>query len=183
MAAPVCHAPNGTSQLECYCTTSTCGAGLLTTAGAVARAFDPTAIATNSNTAPTVGTVVTLDGSGSVASGGRTIAAYQWTIVSGASSASFAGASNTANVTLNTLAAGNVTVQLAVTDNTGATATSTTSFTVAPAPGVAASGGGGGALDWTWILGMAAALASLLMPRLHKHTGTGRIKPPMMRKP
>ncbi|WP_395701878.1 S8 family peptidase [Aquabacterium sp.] len=33
-----CHAPDDTDQLECYCTTSTCGAGLLDTQGAVALA-------------------------------------------------------------------------------------------------------------------------------------------------
>lgn len=32
---PVCRAPNGTDQLECFCTTSTCGAGMLDAASAV----------------------------------------------------------------------------------------------------------------------------------------------------
>ena len=36
---PICHAPNGTDQLECYCTTSTCGAGMLDAASAVAIAM------------------------------------------------------------------------------------------------------------------------------------------------
>ena len=31
-----CHAPNGSDQLECYCTTSTCGAGMLDAASALA---------------------------------------------------------------------------------------------------------------------------------------------------
>ena len=34
-----CHAPNGSEQLECYCTTSTCGAGMLDAAAAVAAAM------------------------------------------------------------------------------------------------------------------------------------------------
>jgi serine protease len=34
----VCTAPNGFAQLECYCTTSTCGAGMLNAAGAVQSA-------------------------------------------------------------------------------------------------------------------------------------------------
>ena len=169
-AATACHAPDGTSQIECYCTTSTCGAGLLNAAGAVARAFDPTAVATSSNATPSAGSFVTLDGSGSVAYGGRSITTYQWTIVAGASNASFAGASNTTSVTLNALAAGNVTLQLAVTDNTGATATNRTSITIAPTPVVATSGGGGGALDWTWLLGTTAVLVSLLLSRHHKNT-------------
>ncbi|MEP7083464.1 MAG: S8 family peptidase [Betaproteobacteria bacterium] len=33
---PVCHAPDGADQLECYCTTSTCGGGMLDAAAAVA---------------------------------------------------------------------------------------------------------------------------------------------------
>jgi serine protease len=168
-AATVCHAPNGSDQIECYCTTSTCGAGMLNTAGAVAHAFDPTASATSSNATPTVGTVITLDGSGSIAYGGRSITTYQWTIVSGASSAGFSGGTNTASVALNALAAGNVTIQLAVTDNTGATATTTASLAIAPAP-VVAAGGGGGALDWTWLLGIVAVLASVLVSRFHKNT-------------
>ena len=40
-SAPVCHAPNGVDQVECYCTTSTCGAGLLDAAQAVAKALEP----------------------------------------------------------------------------------------------------------------------------------------------
>ncbi len=168
-AAAACHASNGSNQIECYCTTSTCGAGMLNTAGAVARAFDPAAFATSSNASPTVGAVITLDGSGSIAYGGRSITTYQWSIVSGASNASFLGGNNTASVTLSALAVGKVTVQLLVTDNTGASATTTTSVTIAPAP-VAEAGGGGGALDWTWLLGTAAVLASALLSRLRKNT-------------
>ena len=170
-AATACHVPDGTRQIECYCTTSTCGAGLLNAAGAVAHAFDPTAVATSSSATPIAGSVVTLDGGGSVAYGGRTITMYQWTIVSGASNASFAGASNTSSVTLNALAAGNVTLQLAVTDSVGATATTSTSITIAPAPIAAVSGGGGGALDWTWLFGITAVLVFLLLSRFHKNTG------------
>lgn len=35
-ATPDCHAPDNSEQLECYCTTSTCGAGMLDAASAVA---------------------------------------------------------------------------------------------------------------------------------------------------
>ena len=167
-AAALCHAPDGTSQIECYCTTSTCGAGLLNTAGAVAHALDPTAVIDSSTTTPTAGTVVVLDASGSVAYAGHSITTYRWTIVSGAANASFAGAANAASVALNAAAAGNVTVQLAVTDNSGATATSTLSLAIAPAPVVAASSGGG-ALDWSWLMGIAAVAATLLVPRFRKN--------------
>ena len=33
---PVCRAPDGTDQLQCYCTTAFCGAGMLDAAAAVA---------------------------------------------------------------------------------------------------------------------------------------------------
>ena len=36
--SPQCHAPNGTDQVECYCTTSTCGAGMLDAGAAVQAA-------------------------------------------------------------------------------------------------------------------------------------------------
>ena len=174
--ATACHAPDGTSQIECYCTTTTCGAGLLSAADAVAHAFDPTVRVTNSNATPTAGAVVVLDGSTSVAYGGRTIASYQWTILSGSSSASFSGATNTASATLNAVAGGSVTVQLVVTDNAGATASSTTSFTVTPASTVgSSSGGGGGAIDWNWLLGMTAVFAWLLVTRLLKNARKRRV--------
>ncbi|WP_164886617.1 S8 family peptidase [Piscinibacter defluvii] len=40
---PQCHAPDGTVQEECYCTTSTCGAGMLDARAAVAGAAAPPA--------------------------------------------------------------------------------------------------------------------------------------------
>ena len=38
---PQCHAPDGNEQDECYCTTSTCGAGMLDARAAVAAAAAP----------------------------------------------------------------------------------------------------------------------------------------------
>ena len=42
-AAIACRAPNGVGQFECYCTTTTCGAGMLDAARAVAMASNPPA--------------------------------------------------------------------------------------------------------------------------------------------
>ena len=200
--APVCHAPNGVSQIECYCTTSTCGAGMLSTSGAVARAFDPTVAIALPGTTVTAGTTVTLDGSGTVTYAGRRITSYQWSITEGTTIASlsaatqtgtsptgetpthvrsnasagmktilaaanFSGATNGPTVTLVATSAGTVRVQLAVTDDGGASATSNTSITIAAAP-VAVSGGGGGgggALDLVWLLGLGSALVMLLVSR------------------
>ena len=162
--ATTCHAPGTATQIECYCTTSTCGAGMLSTAGAVARAFDPTVAITASTTTPTVGTPVVLDGGATVVYAGHNISSYQWTISAGATSASFVGATNAASATLNTTAVGSVTVQLAVTDNSGATATGSVSITVGAAPVVTGSSGGG-ALGWDWLPGLAAVAGMLLVSR------------------
>ncbi len=158
-----CHAPNGVEQLECYCTTTTCGAGLLDAFAAVSRALDPAASIAASTTTPTAGDTVTLDGSASLAYANRAITSYQWTITAGASFASFSGATNGAVATLNTTSAGNVTVQLVVTDGTGATGTSVASIAIAQpaAPAAATGSSGGGAVDLAWLLVLAGAVAAL----------------------
>ncbi|MEO8856337.1 MAG: S8 family serine peptidase [Burkholderiaceae bacterium] len=162
--AGVCHAPNGSNQIECYCTTSTCGAGLLDAAGALGRAFVPTVVISVASRQVTSGASVVLDGNASLQYPGHPIAAYQWSITQGAAIASFSGATTGSSATLLTGGPGIVTVQLLVTDSTGATARSSASITVAAAP-IAASGGGGGAPDWTWLLGYAAVLGTLVISR------------------
>ncbi len=134
---PACKAPTSTAQDECYCTTSTCGAGMLDVGAAVAAAAStatPTASISASATTVTAGSTVTLDGSASTATGTRTIASYAWSITSGASFASFSGSTNAATASLKTSAAGSVTVQLVITDSAGTQATKTQTLTVtAPA--------------------------------------------------
>lgn len=132
-----CRAPSGVAQLsECYCSTSTCGAGMLDAAEAVATMAGgaPLAVFSASTTAPVVGTTLSLDGSASQASAGRTLVGFQWDITAGASFASVVGGSNASTFVLNPLAAGAVTVQLTVTDNTGATHVSSQSLNIAAAP-------------------------------------------------
>jgi serine protease len=136
-STPACKAPTGTVQDECYCTTSTCGAGMLDVGAAVAAAAAtaaPTASISASATTVTAGTTVTLDGSASTAAGTRTIASYAWSITSGATYASFSGATNAATASLKTAGIGSVTVQLTITDSSGTQATKTQTITVtAPA--------------------------------------------------
>ena len=182
---PVCHAPTNTDQSECYCTTSTCGAGMLDAGAAVARIQAalavPTAAISASTLSPTAGDSVSLSGAASVATTGRTITGYQWAITSGGSLASLVGATDGVSATLATSAAGAVVVQLTVTDNTGASRSTTTSLTVAAPPVVvtptptSSGGGGGGALDGSWLLGLAlAVLALLARPRPARGPQTGR---------
>jgi serine protease len=134
---PVCHAPNGVAQDECYCTTSTCGAGLLDVGAAVAAAANvatPTASIATSAATVTAGATVSLDGSASVAPGNRTITGWQWALTAGSGIASFSGATNAATASLKTSGVGTLTVQLTVTDSAGKQASTTTTLTVnAPA--------------------------------------------------
>ena len=132
-STPACKAPTSTVQDECYCTTSTCGAGMLDVGAAVAAAAAlsaPTASISASATTVTAGTIVALDGSASAVAGSRTIASYAWTVISGAGIASFSGATNAATASLKTTGIGSVTVQLTVTDSTGQQATKTQTLTV-----------------------------------------------------
>jgi len=117
-----------------------------------------------SPSSPTVGETVTLDSSDSVAGSGRTIAARAWAITAGSDIARLSATSGT-TVTLSTSGAGEVTVRLTLTDNTGATATDEQTLQI----GVASSGGGGGggALPWGWSVGLLLAAAMLRPGRRH----------------
>jgi len=160
---PACHAPSAAEQIECYCTTSTCGAGMLDAAAAVAAVTPgavpaPSAVINASSSTPTAGETVTLGSSGSGAFGGRSIASYQWQIDSGGTLAAFSGTTTGSSATLVTSAAGSVTVQLTVTDSAGATGSQSLTLTVQAAPAVQSSGGGGGASSVLWLalLGLAS---------------------------
>ncbi len=167
-APPVCPPPvRGSEILECYCTTSTCGAGMLDAdaalqalGGAIAP---PTVGITVSNSNPTVGATVNLSAS-ATANGGRSIASYQWSLSTGGTLASLSGTS-AATTTLSANAAGSVTVQLTVTDSAGVSSSSTTTISIAaaaPAPAPApAGGGGGGSSSPVWLALLAAAALSL----------------------
>jgi serine protease len=170
--APLCHAPNGTVQDECYCTTSTCGAGLLDTNAAVQSVFNarsataPTAPISASTANAAVGATVTFDGTVATVASGRT-GIYQWTL-SDPALAQFTSAADGPTVTLKTLAAGVVVVTLTVTDNLGESTSANTRLTVGapvtrttvPPPPVS-TGGGGGALGWPWLLGLLAGVVAL----------------------
>ncbi|MFN4115602.1 MAG: S8 family peptidase [Inhella sp.] len=160
-----CPAPvRGTEVLECYCTTSTCGAGMLDVDAALQAMGAPVAppqVSIQGASSGVVGESVVLSSSAS-ASGGRSISGYQWSVISG--TASLSGA-NSASASLSASAAGTVTVQLTVTDSGGASASS--SFTVsfsAPPPAPAPGGGGGGSSSPAWLLALLLA-ALRLRPR------------------
>lgn len=138
-SVPICRAPTSATQDECYCTTSTCGAGMLDVGAAVSAAAGvatPTASIAASASNVTAGTTVSLSAAASTAPSGRTITAWQWSLTSGSGIASFSGATNATTASLKTTGIGSVTVQLTVTDSAGkqASTTATISITAPAAP-------------------------------------------------
>ncbi len=171
-----CQAPGSVEQLECYCTTSTCGAGLLDAGAAVARvqlaALAPTAVIQPVAGPVTVGSTVRLDGGASAAAVGRSIVRYQWRVAGGdLAAASLNGATDGNSATLTALSPGTLRVSLTVTDNTGASRSAEATVTVAAAPVVVTppatgGGGGGGAMGLGWMFGLASAIGLLARRRL-----------------
>ena len=158
-----CRAPDLFTQIECYCTRSTCGAGMLNAALAVVHALNPFVVIGASSTTPSVGTAVALNSSASSAQGGRSVSSYVWSITSGADLAQFNGPSNGATASLQVLAAGNISVQLTITDNTAASGSGAVDLVAAAS--TAASSGGGGAFDLPSLMLLAGAAAVLLAGR------------------
>lgn len=124
VSSPTCQAPTGTPQdSECYCTTSTCGAGMADAPGAVDRALSgPFPVITPSSRTPVAGASVTLSTSGTTVLSGRGITGYQWAISRGGGLASFTSATNASTATVQVTGAGRVEVKLTLTDSEGDTA-------------------------------------------------------------
>ena len=72
---PICTAPTKTTQDECYCTTSTCGAGMLDAGAAVtaANALSSETAMITGGTSVTAGSALTLSGASSAGIGGAAI--------------------------------------------------------------------------------------------------------------
>ena len=169
-APPVCHTPTGKTDVqdaECVCTTAVCGAGMLNAGAALIEAQRPAAVAGISGTVG-VGRSLTLDGSGSGAAQGRSIASYTWSVVGtsgGASTPAFTNP-NVATTTVLSPTSGSYTLRLTVTDSAGASdsaelgvtaATSGGTTTSTAAPPASGSGGGGAlGLDLLVLAGLVA---------------------------
>jgi serine protease len=150
---PMCQAPSSTVQDSCYCTTTTCGAGMLNAAAAVSMASGTTTAVISGTTTFAPSTSVTLSSTGSTGSNGTAIVSYQWTVISGATVVALASPTNQSTVSATGSSPGTATVQLVVTDAAGNSATATTTLTVTTA--VVSSGGGGGAANPLWLLALA----------------------------
>lgn len=155
----VCRPPDNTDQLECYCTTSLCGAGMLDAQAAVTAAqSSPTAVIDLMTASPTVGVPVQLSAVSSTAPSGRRLVSFQWSLVNGGNVVSgFTSATNTAQAAFEASGAGTVVVALVVTDDLGNQGRVERSITIAasptpPAPPAPSSGGGSVSAAWLFAL-------------------------------
>ena len=166
-AVTSCRAPDLFTQIECYCTRSTCGAGMLNAALAVVHALNPFVVIGASSSAPVVGSAVALNATGSSAQGGRSISAYLWSITSGADLARFDGPVNGPTASLQVLAAGTIAVRLSITDSSAASSSSELNLAASNA---AVASSGGGAFDLRSLAGLLAlAVFVLLAGRRARH--------------
>ena len=127
-----------TSSVECICTTTTCGAGMINAFKAVKAALNP--ISAVKIPAGFIGGAGTFDAGGSAAACGATIASYAWS-KSGAVVINSGAASPQVNVTAN----GAGTLTLVVTDSAGNTDTALVTFSAGGASTTAPASGGSSA--------------------------------------
>lgn len=180
---PACAAPGAAAQDECYCTTSTCGAGMVDAFAAVtaAKALGSATVTVTQSPVSglTAGQTLTLTAAASGLTSGRTVASTAWAIVDGGGIVTaFASGASTATATITPTAAGTFIVRADVTDNLGLVYSQTATVSVAAAPVVTppatSGGGGGGAVSVAWLAALLLAALSLT-PR--KRLARQRCKP------
>lgn len=169
---PACMAPGNTDQNECYCTTSTCGAGMVDAAAAVAAALGANNASVTITLSPAsglkTGETLTLTASIAGLGAGRSISSTAWEIIdSGGIVTGFASGATTNIATVVPNAAGTFKVRVAMNDNLGTRYEQQATISVAAAQASAptqsnSTGGGGGASNPGWLLGLMAAV--LLLP-------------------
>lgn len=168
-----CAAPSSTVQDECYCTKTTCGAGMVDAAAAVAAAKalnNATVTITPSAATLTATQSGTLTAAITGLASGKTVASTAWSVLSGTGVVTgFSSGANTATATLTPTAAGTFSVQADVTDSDGYVHSQTATVTVAAAPvitppgntGGSGGGGGGGSASLAWLASLLLAAFSL----------------------
>lgn len=169
-----CVAPSPAfDQLQCYCTTSWCGAGMLDAGAAVAAAVGPAYVTIGMRpAAPAQGDSVRYAVTGVGTAGGNAIASYAWSLTAGTTAATgFTSASNGDAATLTASGAGALGVQLALGDSGGNLITATQTVNVASngssptAEPPASSDGGGGATSAPWLAALALAVLAIRAAR------------------
>ncbi len=166
VSPPQCKAPSTTVQDECYCTTSTCGAGMVDAAAAVAATVVLNGVTVGITQSPAsglaAGQTLTLTAAATGLPAGRTVASTSWTLVDGGGIATvFASGANTATATITPSAAGSFTVRADLTDSAGVVYSQSATISVVAVATTTGggNGGGGGAASAAW-------LASLLLAAL-----------------
>ena len=172
---PQCRAPaSGVEQLQCYCNTTLCGAGMLDAAAAVAAvATTPFVSITSDPAAPVAGEAVafSITGLQTQATGAPS---YAWALVDGGGAANgFSTAANADTASITPQGSGTMRVRLTVTDALGGSSSTEQFVAVAAAAPVVpppstggggsggGGGGGGGAASWAWVAGVGLAAAVL----------------------
>jgi len=163
-------------QLQCYCSTGTCGAGMVDARAAVLAVLTGTPLPEVdaridiSPLAPVAEATVQLSGAQSTVASGRTITSYQWSLIDGGGIVSGIANSTLQVARVVPTGAGRFKVRLTVLDSGGGMSTADLTMEVAaappapepePEPEPTPSGGGGGGLGWHWLLALAAAVAAL----------------------
>ena len=161
-------------QNQCYCTTTTCGAGMLDAGVAVTLSTQVVlARIAVSPESPTAEQVITLSAAPSLAAPGHSIASYSWVLNDGGGIVTgFNGATNAASVTVSPRGAGTFTASLTVVEDLGARSTTPLTVSVGAVPvlvgpPVPNDGGGGGAVGGIWLalLAVAAGLVYRSRPK------------------
>jgi serine protease len=128
---PYCVSPaTATSQDECYCTKSTCGAGMLDAAAAVAATSSGRTIATltDSTSHIALSTMADLSAASSGAASGHTITSRSWSLLEGLGIAGLT--TNDLAATLEGLTEGIARVGLTVADSAGVSSTTSAVFSI-----------------------------------------------------
>lgn len=173
-----CRLPDGAVQNECYCTSLTCGAGMLDVAAAVQMAATRAVpVIQVSNLSPRPGDTVVLSAQGSLESPGHTGGLrYQWELVSSGGIVNDTGwAAQAPQVSVTPSGPGQFQVRLTVQDvddTDPAHATQVSQWIVVTTPpssggsGVGGGGGGGGAPDAVHLLALMLMAAGVAWQRL-----------------
>jgi len=160
--------PTVTGDGQCNCTTSTCGAGMLNTAAAVAAAIDGNALNPNVVVSlpdsPVKNTALNLGSGNSSAAAGASLVGWHWSQLAGPATGSFGA--DTPSTTFTAPVAGDYLLRLAITDSAGRTGVQDVTLSVLDAPPKpSGGGGGGGTLDPIGLIGLGLAAAAAALRR------------------
>lgn len=172
-----CHLPNGDIQDECYCTTLTCGAGMLDANQAVQFALThAAAVITRVPDAPQPRQTIAFGGTQSMASPGSSgIASYHWDLIDDGGIVSSSGwSADSSSILVTPTADGIFQIRLTVVDDQGLSASSdewvvvghpVVRSTSAATSNRESSGGGGGAVSVFELLVLGGVCAATVLGR------------------